>query len=33
MNFITAIYQRIKLEIAYRKKLKQTKDQDPYIYK
>lgn len=33
MNFIKTIYQRIKLEIAYRQKLKQHKNQDPYIYK
>lgn len=33
MNFIKSIVDRIKLEIAYRKKLKQTKNLDPYIYK
>lgn len=33
MNFIKSVYHRIRLEIAYRKKLKQRREQDPYIYK
>lgn len=33
MNFIKNIVNQIRLEIAYRKKLKVSKEQDPYIYK
>lgn len=33
MNFVKSVYDRIRLEIAYRKKLKQAQSNDPYIYK
>jgi hypothetical protein len=33
MNIFKTIYYRIKLEIAYRKKLKEAQANDPYIYK
>jgi hypothetical protein len=33
MSLIKNIINRVKLEIAYRKKIKQSKEQDPYIYK
>ena len=32
-NFFYNIYNRIRLEIAYRKKLKEMKKRDPFIYK
>jgi|TARA_B100000927_G_C16139629_1_gene338820 hypothetical protein len=32
-SFFYNIYARIKLEIAYRKKLKEMKKRDPFIYK
>jgi hypothetical protein len=33
MNFIKKIYHRIILEIRYRKKLKELRKRDPFIYK
>ena len=33
INWFKSIYYRIKLELDYRKKLKVTKDNDPYLYK
>lgn len=33
MNWLKNIYNRIKLEIRYRKKLKELKKRDPFIYK
>jgi hypothetical protein len=33
MNWLKNIINRIKLEIAYRKKLKELKKRDPFIYK
>lgn len=33
MNFIKLIYDRIRLELAFRKKIKAGKKSDPYIYK
>jgi hypothetical protein len=33
MNWLKRIYNRIKLEIRYRKKLKELKKRDPFIYK
>jgi hypothetical protein len=33
MNWIKNIYNRIKLEIRYRKKLKELRKRDPFIYK
>lgn len=33
MNFLKKIYDRIILEIRYRKKLKELKKRDPFIYK
>jgi len=33
MNWLKRIYLRIKLEIAYRKKLKELRKRDPFIYK
>ncbi len=33
MNWLKNIYKRIKLEIAYRKKLKELRKRDPFIYK
>lgn len=33
MNFILNLISRIKLEIAYRKKLRQLRKRDPFIYK
>jgi hypothetical protein len=33
MNWIKNIIARIKLEIAYRKKIKKLRKQDPFIYK
>jgi hypothetical protein len=32
-KFFLDIHYRIKLEIAYRKKLKEIKKKDPFIYK
>lgn len=32
-KFFADIHYRIKLEIAYRKKLKEIKKKDPFIYK
>ena len=32
-NWFKSIIQRIKLEIRYRKKLKELKKRDPFIYK
>jgi hypothetical protein len=33
MNWIHNLYNRIKLEIRYRKKLKELRKRDPFIYK
>lgn len=33
MNWIQKIINRIKLEIRYRKKLKELRKRDPFIYK
>lgn len=33
MKWITDIINNIKMEIRYRKKLKELEKQDPYIYK
>ena len=33
MKWIRSIYQRIVLEIRYRKKLKELRKRDPFIYK
>jgi hypothetical protein len=33
MNWIKNLYNRIRLEIRYRKKLKELRKQDPFIYK
>lgn len=33
MNWIRRIWDRITLEIRYRKKLKELRKQDPFIYK
>lgn len=33
MNWLKNIVNRIKLEIAYRKKLKDLRKRDPFIYK
>jgi len=33
MNWIRNIYNQIKLEIRYRKKLKELRKRDPFIYK
>lgn len=33
MNWLKRIINRIKLEIAYRKKLKELRKRDPFIYK
>jgi hypothetical protein len=33
MNWIKNLYNRIKLEIRYRKKLKELRKRDPFIYK
>lgn len=33
MNWFKNLYNRIKLEIAYRKKLKALRKRDPFIYK
>jgi hypothetical protein len=33
MNWIRKLYNRIVLEIRYRKKLKELRKRDPFIYK
>jgi hypothetical protein len=33
MNWIKNLYDRIRLEIRYRKKLKELRKRDPFIYK
>ena len=33
MMWITNLYNRIKLELRYRKKLKELRKRDPFIYK
>jgi hypothetical protein len=33
MNWIRNLYNRIKLEIRYRRKLKELRKRDPFIYK
>jgi hypothetical protein len=33
MNWIRNIYNKIRLEIRYRKKLKELRKRDPFIYK
>jgi len=33
MNWIQKIINRVKLEIRYRKKLKELRKRDPFIYK
>jgi hypothetical protein len=33
MNWLRRIINRIKLEISYRKKLKELRKRDPFIYK
>jgi hypothetical protein len=33
MNWIRNIYNRVMLEIRYRKKLKELRKRDPFIYK
>ncbi len=33
MKWIAKIYNRIKLEILYRKRLKELRKRDPFIYK
>jgi hypothetical protein len=33
MQWIKKLYNRIKLEIRYRKKLKELRKRDPFIYK
>ena len=33
MNWITNLYNRIRLELRYRKKLKELRTRDPFIYK
>jgi hypothetical protein len=33
MNWIRNLYNRIKLELRYRKKLKELRKRDPFIYK
>jgi hypothetical protein len=33
MNWLKNLINRIKLEIAYRKKLKELRKRDPFIYK
>jgi len=33
MQWIKNIYKRIKLELRYRKKLKELRKRDPFIYK
>ena len=33
MNWITNLYNRIRLELRYRQKLKELRKRDPFIYK
>jgi hypothetical protein len=33
MNWIKNLYNRIKLELRYRRKLKDLRNRDPFIYK
>jgi hypothetical protein len=33
MNWIKNLYNRIRLELRYRKKLKELRKRDPFIYK
>ena len=33
MNWIKVLFNRIRLEIHYRKKLKELRKRDPFIYK
>jgi hypothetical protein len=33
MNWLKSLYNRIKLELRYRKKLKELRKRDPFIYK
>jgi len=33
MNWIKNLYNRIRLEIRYRRKLKELRKRDPFIYK
>ena len=33
MNWIKNLYHKIRLEIRYRKKLKELRKRDPFIYK
>ena len=33
MNWVKNLYNRIRLEIRYRKKLKELRKRDPFIYK
>ena len=33
MNWLKNLYQRIRLEIRYRRKLKELRRRDPFIYK
>jgi hypothetical protein len=33
MNWIKQLYQRVMLEICYRKRLKELRKRDPFIYK
>ena len=33
MNWIKNLYNRIRMEIRYRKKLKELRKRDPFIYK
>ena len=33
MNWLKNLFNRIRLEIRYRKKLKELKKRDPFIYK
>jgi hypothetical protein len=33
MNWIRNLYNKIRLEIRYRKKLKELRKRDPFIYK
>ena len=33
MNWLFRLFEKIKFEIRYRKRLRKAKDEDPYIYK
>jgi hypothetical protein len=33
MNWIRRLYERVRLELRYRKKLKELRKRDPFIYK